>query len=222
MASIARCFRSPSPNYPRATELDARNAKAPPRFEVKAPKGAPNVIVFLIDDIGFGHASTFGGADPHADARSPREPGAQVQPLPHDGALLADARGAPDRPQPPHQQRGRDHGSGHGVSGQHRRAAAERHAARRDPAPERLQHGRLRQVPRDGAVGSERVRTVRPLAHALRLRQVLRLHRRRDQPVGAAGLRRHGQGRAAARPELPLHDRHDEPGDPVDPEPSSR
>ena len=54
----------PEPNYPFATELDARDATAPPRFEVKPPKGAPNVIVFLIDDIGFGHASTFGGAIP--------------------------------------------------------------------------------------------------------------------------------------------------------------
>ncbi len=54
----------PEPDYPRETELDARNATAPPRFEVKAPSGAPNVIVFLIDDIGFGHASTFGGAIP--------------------------------------------------------------------------------------------------------------------------------------------------------------
>jgi arylsulfatase A-like enzyme len=52
------------PDYPHATELDARNATPPPRFEVKAPQGAPNVIVFLIDDIGFGHASTFGGAIP--------------------------------------------------------------------------------------------------------------------------------------------------------------
>ena len=26
------------PDYPRATELDARDAKAPPRFEVKAPR----------------------------------------------------------------------------------------------------------------------------------------------------------------------------------------
>ncbi|MGH8432437.1 MAG: sulfatase-like hydrolase/transferase, partial [Solimonas sp.] len=43
------------------TELDARKAKAPPRFEVKAPKGAPNVVIVLIDDIGFGHAGTFGG-----------------------------------------------------------------------------------------------------------------------------------------------------------------
>ncbi|MBX9632300.1 MAG: hypothetical protein K2X67_17410 [Burkholderiales bacterium] len=43
------------------TTLDARNAKAPPRFEVKAPRGAPNVVIVLIDDIGFGHSSAFGG-----------------------------------------------------------------------------------------------------------------------------------------------------------------
>jgi len=43
------------------TELDARKAKAPARFEVKAPKGAPNVVIVLIDDIGFGGPSTFGG-----------------------------------------------------------------------------------------------------------------------------------------------------------------
>jgi arylsulfatase A-like enzyme len=42
-------------------ELDARNAKAPPRFDVKAPKGAPNVVIVLIDDIGFGASSAFGG-----------------------------------------------------------------------------------------------------------------------------------------------------------------
>ena len=43
------------------TELDARNATAPPRFEVKAPEGAPNVIVILIDDMGFGVSEAFGG-----------------------------------------------------------------------------------------------------------------------------------------------------------------
>jgi arylsulfatase A-like enzyme len=52
------------PDYPRETKLDARDAQAPPRFEVKAPQGAPNVIVFLIDDIGFGHPGTFGGQIP--------------------------------------------------------------------------------------------------------------------------------------------------------------
>lgn len=51
----------PEPKAIPITELDARNAKAPPRFEVKAPQGAPNVVIVLIDDIGFGHSSAFGG-----------------------------------------------------------------------------------------------------------------------------------------------------------------
>ena len=49
------------PVHKPITELDARKAKAPPRVEVKAPKGAPNVVIVLIDDIGFGHGSAFGG-----------------------------------------------------------------------------------------------------------------------------------------------------------------
>ncbi|MBL7648119.1 MAG: arylsulfatase [Candidatus Hydrogenedentes bacterium] len=48
------------PTQPQ-TILDARNATAPPRFEVKAPEGAPNVVIVLIDDMGFGHSSAFGG-----------------------------------------------------------------------------------------------------------------------------------------------------------------
>src|SRR5690349_13847866 len=43
------------------TELNVRNATPPPRFEVKAPKGAPNVVVVLIDDMGFGASNHFGG-----------------------------------------------------------------------------------------------------------------------------------------------------------------
>jgi arylsulfatase len=42
-------------------ELDVRNVTAPARFEVKAPEGAPNVVVILIDDMGFGVTETFGG-----------------------------------------------------------------------------------------------------------------------------------------------------------------
>ena len=43
------------------TTLDARDATAPPRFAVTAPQGAPNVVIVLIDDIGFGASSAFGG-----------------------------------------------------------------------------------------------------------------------------------------------------------------
>jgi arylsulfatase len=49
------------PKPEKSTILDARDAKAPPRFTVNAPKGAPNVVIVLIDDIGFGGPSTFGG-----------------------------------------------------------------------------------------------------------------------------------------------------------------
>ncbi|HKN01998.1 MAG TPA: arylsulfatase [Candidatus Binataceae bacterium] len=51
----------PDPGYPPITQLDARNATPPPRFEVKAPSGAPNVLIILLDDMGFGQPSTFGG-----------------------------------------------------------------------------------------------------------------------------------------------------------------
>ncbi len=44
-----------------STTLDVRNATPPPRFEVKAPPGAPNVLLVLVDDLGFAGTSTFGG-----------------------------------------------------------------------------------------------------------------------------------------------------------------
>ncbi|MGH7740844.1 MAG: arylsulfatase [Candidatus Eiseniibacteriota bacterium] len=49
------------PDLPHSTVLDARNATPPPRFEVRAPKGAPNVLIILVDDMGFGMPSAFGG-----------------------------------------------------------------------------------------------------------------------------------------------------------------
>ncbi len=49
------------PTRPLLTELDVRRAKAPSFFQVKAPKEAPNVVIVLIDDMGFAHPSTFGG-----------------------------------------------------------------------------------------------------------------------------------------------------------------
>ena len=51
----------PEPTYPYSTALDARTATPPPRFEVKAPAGAPNVLIVLIDDMGFGQSEAFGG-----------------------------------------------------------------------------------------------------------------------------------------------------------------
>jgi arylsulfatase A-like enzyme len=51
----------PEPKIVPSTILDVRDAKAPPRFQVKAPEKAPNVLIVLIDDMGFGQSSAFGG-----------------------------------------------------------------------------------------------------------------------------------------------------------------
>ena len=51
----------PEPQHPHSTVLNARNATPPPRFDVKAPGGAPNVLIVLLDDFGFGQSSAFGG-----------------------------------------------------------------------------------------------------------------------------------------------------------------
>jgi arylsulfatase len=51
----------PEPDYPHSTVMDARQATPPPRFQVKPPAGAPNVLIILIDDMGFGVPNSFGG-----------------------------------------------------------------------------------------------------------------------------------------------------------------
>lgn len=49
------------PKRPVYTELDVRKATPPPHFEVKAPADAPNVLLVLVDDLGFAGTSKFGG-----------------------------------------------------------------------------------------------------------------------------------------------------------------
>jgi arylsulfatase A-like enzyme len=56
----------PEPARPLYKEIDARKVAMPPRFEVKAPDGAPNVVIVLIDDLGFGVPTAFGGPVPMA------------------------------------------------------------------------------------------------------------------------------------------------------------
>ena len=50
------------PEMEAITEMDARNVEKPDIFHVEAPEGAPNIVIVMIDDIGFGATSTFGGS----------------------------------------------------------------------------------------------------------------------------------------------------------------
>jgi arylsulfatase A-like enzyme len=53
----------PDQPYIGLTTYDAKDpdTKYPPIRELRPPKGAPNVLVILLDDVGFGAASAFGG-----------------------------------------------------------------------------------------------------------------------------------------------------------------
>ena len=68
---------------------------------VRAREGAPNVLYIVLDDVGYGQISCFGGLceTPNLDRLAAN--GLRYAQLPHDGALLADAHVPADGPQPP-------------------------------------------------------------------------------------------------------------------------
>ena len=62
--SIARtALPIPDIQHAGLITYDAKNpeTKFPPIRDVRPPKGAPNVLVILIDDVGYGQMSAFGG-----------------------------------------------------------------------------------------------------------------------------------------------------------------
>ncbi|MGY3648179.1 hypothetical protein ACVWW2_003470 [Bradyrhizobium sp. LM4.3] len=136
-------IREPKP--PVITELDARKVKPPARFEVNAPKGAPNVLVILLDDYGYGASSTFGGPIPMPTADRLAYPRFALHSVPHDSHVCADARGAAERTQLALRQHGHDRRDGDSHARLYRRAPAGYRAAGRDAQAERLQHRALRQ-----------------------------------------------------------------------------
>ena len=121
----------PAPEYPAITELDARKAQAPPPFAVEAPEGAPNVVVVLIDDIGFGAASMFGGSIQTPSLDRLAQGGLRYNQFHTTALLFAHPHGDLDRPQSPLRQRGLGHGGGDRVSRATRAGGPE--ASRRSP-----------------------------------------------------------------------------------------
>ena len=93
------------------TTFDAKDpdTKYPPIRPVRPPAGAPNVLIVLIDDAGFGSSSAFGGPCRTPNFEKLAAGGLEVHTIPHHRALLADPRGAAQRPQPSHRRHGRDH-----------------------------------------------------------------------------------------------------------------
>ncbi len=96
---------------PGLTTYDAKDPDTsyPPIEPLLPPAGAPNVLVVLLDDVGFGASSAFGGPCQTPTAERLAAGGLQVQPLPHHGPVRADPAGAAHRPQPPLGRHGQHH-----------------------------------------------------------------------------------------------------------------
>jgi arylsulfatase A-like enzyme len=84
-------IRAPAPQS--VTELDARKVTPPARFEVNAPTGAPNVLIILLDDYGYGASSTFGGPIPMPTADKLAAAGLRYNRF-HTTAMCAPTRAA--------------------------------------------------------------------------------------------------------------------------------
>ena len=64
-ASTARAQEAlpkPEPPFKGTIGQTAKESKADYPKPLEAPAGAPNVLIIILDDVGFGHAATFGGA----------------------------------------------------------------------------------------------------------------------------------------------------------------
>ena len=181
----------------------------------KAPEDAPNVLLVLIDDAGFGSIDSFGGPVTHAGVHARAGHGHHVQPLPRDGRVLADARGAAHRPQPaPRRLRLRRR-----VPRALPRLLGQQAAVLRrlpaHPQGERLRHRRLRQVAPHAGQRAGRGGSVRPLAQVLGLRPLVGLPQRRGRPVRPhhhAGRLDAGRPRGQGRRALLLPRRHHRQG----------
>src|SRR4051795_9323581 len=127
----------PDRRAPGLTTYDAKDPDTsfPPIEPLLPPAGAPNVVVVLLDDVGFAASSVFGGpcrtptaerlaagglrynsfphTAPGAAARGASGGGRiGLQPLPPHRAVRAAPPGAPHRPQPPLGRHGQHHRDG--------------------------------------------------------------------------------------------------------------
>ncbi len=101
----------PTPERTGLITYDAKDpdTKFPPIEQLRPPKGAPNVLIILIDDAGFGSASAFGGPCQTPNAEKLAAAGLKYNRF-HTTALCSPiAGGASDRAQSPLRGHGRHH-----------------------------------------------------------------------------------------------------------------
>ena len=162
----------PIPDRPHIglTTYDAKdpNTKFPAIEPLRPPKGAPNVLVVLLDDVGFAASSAFGGPCQTPNFEKLASGGLKYNRF-HTTALCSPTRQA--------LLTGRNHHSV-GMGGITEIAtsapwlllhiAQEQSTARDDSQAERLLDGTVRKVPRSTGLADQPDGSIRPVAHRRR------------------------------------------------------
>ena len=165
--------------------------------EVHAPKGAPNILLIMTDDVGFGASSTFGGPIPTPALDRLAHNGLRYNQF-HTTALCSPTRAALIT--------GRNHHTaatgtimemGTGFPGYNTLMPKSVGTIAEVLEAERLQHGMVRQEPQRSRLAFECSRTVRSVAHGTGFRLLLRLSRRRHRSVASGDLREYAPHRCA-------------------------
>ncbi len=93
----------PRPEQPFKGKIGRTAKDSTPDFPkgIEAPAGAPNVLLIMTDDVGFGASSVFGGPIQTPNFERLADSGLALQYVSHHGALLAHARGPDHRTQSP-------------------------------------------------------------------------------------------------------------------------
>ncbi len=156
-------------------------------------------------------------ADRHSEHRPDRRRRGALHAMAHHRTVLADALLPADRPQPHAQLDGVHHGGSDRIPQREWHDPAGERDALRDPRRARLEHVHGRQVAPVPRRRDERRVDPAELAERPRVRALVRLSRRRDEPVVPRSRLRQPPGRPAevARGGLPLLRGHHRQGDRV-------
>ncbi len=183
----------PPPPQKFGGEIGLNAAQSKPYWPMRVvpPKGAPNILLIMTDDVGFSAPSTFGGVIPTPALDRIAANGLRYTNF-HTTSLCSPTRAALIT--------GRNHHSvGFGVvseqssgfPGYNSLIPKDSRDNRADSQRERLPHLMVRQGAQHADLPGEPGRTVRPMADRHGLRLFLRLPWRRLEPVGAEPLPQH-------------------------------
>ena len=181
----------PDPKFGGVIKENAAQSKAWWAPRVVPPKGAPNVLLIMTDDVGFGAPSTFGGVIPTPALDRIAKDGLRYTQF-HSTALCSPTRAALIT--------GRNHHSvGFGViseqstgfPGYNSIIPKDKATIGRILLDNGYRHLLVRQGPQHADLHRQPGRAVRPVAHRHGLRILLRLRRRGHQPVAAEPVPQH-------------------------------